>query len=165
KMDQNTFAINRQDIGFEKLIYTITERIRPALEEKNIIFSVSCPSSIIANIDPDRMQQVLLNILDNAKKHTSEGKRISVEVYQNKHSIKTIISDEGGGIPEEDLPYIFERLYRVEKSRSRRSGGTGLGLAIAKEIVESHGGSIEVNSKLGEGTSFEITLQRGGNIE
>ncbi|MCF3942283.1 sensor histidine kinase [Oceanobacillus alkalisoli] len=165
KMDQNTFGINRQNIEFGKLIYTITERIRPALEEKNIIFLVSCPSNIIANIDPDRMQQVLLNILDNAKKHTSEGKRISVEVYQNKHNIKTIISDEGEGIPEEDLPYIFERLYRVEKSRSRLSGGTGLGLAIAKEIVESHGGSIEVNSKIGEGTSFEIILQRGEHIE
>ena len=82
-----------------------------------------------------------------------------------RYEIITIISDEGEGIPEEDLPYIFERLYRVEKSRSRRSGGTGLGLAIAKEIVESHGGNIEVKSKQGVGTSFMISLQRGDIVE
>ncbi|WP_315969448.1 sensor histidine kinase [Oceanobacillus massiliensis] len=161
KMDQNKFTINKEDIEFGKLIHTITERIRPVFEEKNITFSVRCPSHIIAHVDPERIQQVLLNILDNAKKHTPQGKRISLEVSQNKREIITIISDEGKGIPEEDLPFIFERLYRVEKSRSRLSGGTGLGLTIAKEIVEFHGGTIEVRSKLGEGTSFIIKLLVG----
>ncbi|WP_158681494.1 sensor histidine kinase, partial [Microbulbifer pacificus] len=165
KMDQNRFIINKENVVFGNLIHTITERIRPALEEKNITFSVRCPSHINAHIDPERIQQVLLNILDNAKKHTSQGKRISLEVSQNKRDIITMISDEGEGIPEEDLPYIFERLYRVEKSRSRLSGGTGLGLAIAKEIVEFHGGTIKVRSKLGEGTSFIMTLQRGDSHE
>ncbi|MCG3419731.1 sensor histidine kinase [Oceanobacillus jordanicus] len=165
KMDQNKFTINKEDVVFGKLIRTITERIRPVFEEKNITFSVRCPSHIIAYVDPERIQQVLLNILDNAKKHTSRGKQISLEVSQNKHEIITIISDVGEGIPEEDLPYIFERLYRVEKSRSRLSGGTGLGLTIAKEIVEFHGGTIEVRSKLGEGTSFIIKLLRGDSNE
>ena len=165
KMDQNMFIIDKKKVNFERLIYTITERIRPAIEEKNIILSVSCPDRIIANVDPDRIQQVLLNIMDNAKKHTPKGKRISLEVFENKQSIITVISDEGEGIPEENLPYIFERLYRVEKSRSRLSGGTGLGLAIAKEIVESHSGAIEVSSKLGVGTTVVITLPRGGDIE
>ncbi|WP_067727166.1 ATP-binding protein [Oceanobacillus damuensis] len=165
KMDQNKFIIDQKDIVYGELIHLITERVRPALQEKNITFSVRCPNHIIAHVDPERIQQVLLNILDNAKKHTSVGKRISLEVSQNKREIITIISDEGEGIPEEDLPYIFERLYRVEKSRSRLSGGTGLGLAIAKEIVESHGGTIEVKSELGAGTSFIITLQRGEPIE
>ncbi|WP_337020523.1 HAMP domain-containing sensor histidine kinase, partial [Oceanobacillus massiliensis] len=119
KMDQNKFTINKEDVAFGKLIHTITERIRPALEEKNITFSVRCPNHITAHIDPERIQQVLLNILDNAKKHTSQGKRISLEVSQSKREIITMISDEGEGVPEEDLPYIFERLYRVEKSRSR----------------------------------------------
>lgn len=165
KMDQNRFTINKEDVIFGNLIHTITERIRPALEEKNITFSVRCPSHITAHIDPERIQQVLLNILDNAKKNTSQGKRISLEVSQNKREIITMISDEGEGIPEGDLPYIFERLYRVEKSRSRLSGGIGLGLAIAKEIVEFHSGTIEVRSKLGKGTSFIITLQRGDSHE
>ena len=165
KMDQNKFIIKRRNINFEPLIHTVTERIRPAFEEKCLILSVNCPSQIIAYVDPDRIQQVLLNILDNAKKHSSQGNRISVNISQNQYEIITIISDEGEGIPEEDLPYIFERLYRVEKSRSRRSGGTGLGLAIAKEIVESHGGNIKVKSKQGVGTSFMISLQRGDIVE
>lgn len=165
KMDQNMFIINKQKVRFEQLIHTIAERIRPAIEEKNITFSVSCPDHVFANIDPARIQQVILNILDNAKKHTPNGKKISIQVSENKQNIITVISDEGEGIPEEDLPYLFERLYRVEKSRSRLSGGTGLGLAIAKEIVESHSGGIEVNSKPGVGTTVVITLPRGESIE
>lgn len=165
KMDQNMFIIDKQMVRFEQLIHSIAERIRPAMEEKNIVFSVSCPDHVLANVDPERIQQVLLNVLDNAKKHTPSGNRISMEVSESKQNIITVISDEGEGIPEEDLPYIFERLYRVEKSRSRKSGGTGLGLAIAKEIVESHGGTMEAKSKLGIGSSFVITLPRGENIE
>jgi len=165
KMDQNMFIIDKKKIRFEKLIYSITERIRPAMEEKSIDFSVLCPKHIHATVDPERIQQVILNILDNAKKHTSNGERISLEVSESNQGIIIVILDEGEGIPDEDLPYIFERLYRVEKSRSRLSGGTGLGLAIAKEIVESHNGSIEVNSKLGVGTTVVITLPRGESIE
>lgn len=165
KMDQNMFTIDKQMVRFEQLIYSIVERIRPAMEEKNIELSVSCPDHVLAHIDPERIQQVLLNVLDNAKKHTPSGSRISIKVSESKQNIITIISDEGEGIPKEDLPYIFERLYRVEKSRSRKSGGTGLGLAIAKEIVESHGGTMEAKSKLGIGSSFTITLPRGENIE
>src|SRR5699024_6898012 len=75
--------------------------------------------------------------------------------------ITITISDEGEGIPKEELPYLFERLYRVEKSRSRESGGTGLGLAIAKEIIESHGGTIEIESELGKGTRVIVHLTRG----
>lgn len=165
KMDQNMFIIDKQKVIFEQLIHTVTERIRPAIEEKNIVFSVACPNHVYVNVDPARMQQVLLIVLDNAKKHTPSGKWISIEVYENKQSIITVISDEGEGIPEEDLPYIFERLYRVDKSRSRLSGGTGLGLTIAKEIMESHNGSIEVRSKLGVGTTVVLTLPRGEGIE
>lgn len=161
KMDENKFIIHRKNVELRQLIQTIEERISPVLEEKNIRFSVSCPNNIQANIDSERIQQVLLNILDNARKHTSEGKLISLEVSQNDREIMIIISDEGEGIPKEDIPYLFERLYRVEKSRSRKSGGTGLGLAIAKEIIESHDGSIEIESELGKGTRVIIHLPRG----
>ncbi|GGA69743.1 MULTISPECIES: sensor histidine kinase [Bacillaceae] len=161
RMDENKFVINRKNIIFRQLIQTIEERIAPVLEEKNITLSSSCPVNIIGNIDPDRIQQVLLNILDNARKHTPEGKSISLEVTQNEREITITILDEGEGIPKEELPYLFERLYRVEKSRSRESGGTGLGLAIAKEIIESHGGTIEIESELGKGTRVIIQLARG----
>ena len=161
KMDENKFVINRKSVSLRQLIQTIEERIAPVMEEKNITLSTSCPVNIIGNIDPDRIQQVLLNILDNARKHTPDGKSISLEVTQNDREITITISDEGEGIPKEEIPYLFERLYRVEKSRSRESGGTGLGLAIAKEIIESHGGTIEIESKLGKGTKVIIHLTRG----
>ncbi|MFD1851803.1 MULTISPECIES: sensor histidine kinase [Bacillaceae] len=160
KMDENRFIINRRKVELRKLIQTVEELIRPGLEERNIRFSVICPENIIANIDPERIQQVLLNILDNAIKHTSPGETISIRVIQNEMEIKITIEDEGEGIPKEDLPYLFDRLYRVEKSRSRESGGTGLGLAIAKEIIESHEGRIEIQSKIGKGTSVNIFLKR-----
>src|SRR5699024_6055915 len=83
KMDENKFIIHRKNVELRQLIQTIEERINPVLEEKNIRFSVSCPNNIQANIDSERIQQVLLNILDNARKHTSEGKLISLEVSQN----------------------------------------------------------------------------------
>ncbi|KAB8138027.1 HAMP domain-containing histidine kinase [Gracilibacillus oryzae] len=166
KMDENKFIIHRRKVDLRDLIQTIEERISPALEEKNIRFSVLCPSNIQANIDPDRMQQVLLNILDNARKHTPEGKQISLEVSRNNSGVTITISDEGEGIPEEDLPYLFERLYRVEKSRSRERGGSGLGLAIAKEIIKLHKGTIEIESEQGRGTTVKIQLTRSeGNGE
>ncbi|MBP2256893.1 MULTISPECIES: sensor histidine kinase [Bacillaceae] len=161
KMDENKFVINRKSVSLRQLIQTIEERIAPVMEEKNITLSTSCQVNIIGNIDPDRIQQVLLNILDNARKHTPDGKSISLEVTQNDREITIAISDEGEGIPKEELPYLFERLYRVEKSRSRESGGTGLGLAIAKEIIESHGGTIEIESELGKGTRVIVHLTRG----
>lgn len=161
KMDENKFTIYRKKVVLEELFYSLEDRIRPAYAEKNITFSVSCPKDTIAYVDRERFQQVLLNILDNARKHSFEGGQVILKVKETNQAITIIIRDEGEGIREKDLPYIFDRLYRVEKSRSRKSGGTGLGLAIAKEIIESHDGSIEVTSELGKGTSVIISLRRG----
>src|SRR5699024_2565982 len=113
-----------------------------------------------AFIDSERFQQVLTNILDNAQKHAYEGTEIKVDVKQTAKQINITFTDEGEGIPKKDLPYIFDRLYRVEKSRSRRNGGSGLRLAISRGIVESHGGSREVQRELGKGTSVLIILPR-----
>lgn len=160
KIDQNNFRIRREQVNLCELIQRINERIRPALAEKKISLHVNCLDEIKAYIDPKRFQQVLINILDNAKKHSKEGSKILIEVKQTDQYFIITTTDEGEGIPAEDLPYIFDRLYRVEKSRSRQSGGTGLGLAISKEIIESHGGSIEAKSKIGQGTSIIIKLAR-----
>ncbi|WP_040980529.1 MULTISPECIES: ATP-binding protein [Oceanobacillus] len=162
KIDQNNFMIRRERVNLCELIQRLIERIRPALAEKDISLHVNCPDEMIAFIDPERFQQVLINILDNAKKHSKEGSKILIEVTQTDHHIIITTTDEGEGIPAENLPYIFDRLYRVEKSRSRQSGGSGLGLAITKEIVESHGGSIEAKSEIGQGTSIIIKLARRG---
>jgi signal transduction histidine kinase len=103
----------------------------------------------------------MMNLLDNALKYSNQDSTVSIDVRTEKNNIVIIVSDEGRGIPEEDLPHIFERFYRVDKSRSRNSGGTGLGLAIAKEIVEAHGGSIYAASEYGKGTNMIITLPEG----
>src|SRR5699024_6306701 len=129
---------------------SINERIRPALEEKNISLQIDCDKSIIAHIDPERFQQVVINILHNSQQHSPTGTNILIELIETDKEIIIVIADEGEGIPKQDLPYIFDRLYRVDKSRSRESGGSGLGLSITKEIVESHGGTIDIESELGK---------------
>ncbi len=109
--------------------------------------------------DRERIEQVLINILSNSVKYTPDGGKISVSACDtNDGSIKIIISDNGIGIPKEDLGRIFERFYRVEKSRTSETGGTGLGLAIAKEIIEAHNGSIKIDSEYKIGTTVTITL-------
>lgn len=162
RIDHNEFDIKKERIKYADLIKIVIARIRPALEEKNIELIFNCPDNFILMADSERMQQVLLNILDNAIKYTPEGKQITIEASQNKNKIFTAISDTGEGISEKDIPFIFERLYRAEKSRSRASGGSGLGLAIAKEIVELHDGAIWVESTPGKGTAFIISLTTEG---
>ena len=103
----------------------------------------------------------MINVLDNARKYAFSGTTVAVAVHLQKQGIVIAVSDEGTGIPLEDVPRIFERFYRVDKSRSRTSGGTGLGLAIAKEIVEAHGGTIAARSEQGKGTTILITLPEG----
>jgi signal transduction histidine kinase len=117
-----------------------------------------CEKNITVHIDQKRFEQVMINLLDNALKYADQGSTVSIDVRVEKNNIVIIVSDKGRGIPEEDLPHIFERFYRVDKSRSRTSGGTGLGLAIVKEIVEAHGGSIHAASEYGKGTNMIITL-------
>jgi len=104
------------------------------------------------------MEQVVLNILSNAIKYTENDGTIKVSAKTRDHFIDLSISDNGIGIPEEDVGRIFERFYRVEKGRSRDMGGTGLGLSIAKEIIEAHNGTIKITSKKDRGTHVRITL-------
>ncbi|WP_394120695.1 ATP-binding protein [Planococcus donghaensis] len=163
KMDHNQFLIKKENFSLAMLFNSVSGLVRPAFDEKNISLSVSCDQEIIAVVDPERFQQVLLNVLDNAKKHSGEGTKVTLQGMQNEETISISVIDEGEGIPEEDLPFVFERLYRVEKSRSRQSGGSGLGLAIAKEIVESHGGHISIESERGKGTTVLIELERGNS--
>ncbi len=109
-------------------------------------------------IDERRMEQVMLNLLHNAYQHSPENTAITIRVLTKTDSFTISVQDEGEGIPEEDIPHIFDRFYRVDKSRTRATGGKGIGLAVAKEIVELHNGSILVTSQLGAGTNFIIEL-------
>jgi signal transduction histidine kinase len=116
------------------------------------------------NIDSHRIGQVLRNLLENAIVHTGSGGTITVAARQHENGVEVTVSDTGEGIPPEDLPNIFERFYRVDKSRARATGGSGLGLTIAKRLIEAHGSSIEVASEPGKGSTFTFTLPISGQL-
>ncbi|WP_217587671.1 sensor histidine kinase [Lentibacillus saliphilus] len=160
KLDQNEFVIRRERIVLCQLVTTVAERMEPAFARKDIALEVDCNFDTEVAVDSDRFQQVLMNVLDNALKHTDSGGEVSLTVADQTNTVTIAIADNGEGIPEEDLPHVFERLYRVEKSRSRKSGGTGLGLAIAKEIMTAHQGSIDIESDRGNGTTVFIRLKK-----
>ena len=126
---------------------------------KKISVSADLPKKLPpANIDSRRIAQVLLNIIDNAITHTPRGGVITIAARQLDNWLEVSVEDTGEGIPAEDLPNVFERFYRVDKSRARATGGTGLGLAIAKYFVEAHNGKINVQSELGKGSRFIFTI-------
>jgi signal transduction histidine kinase len=108
--------------------------------------------------DPDRLKQLLLNLVSNGLKYTPEDGSVTLSLHRDENWAYITVSDTGVGIPDEDLPHIFDRFYRVDKARSRAQGGTGLGLAIARWIAEAHAGTIQVESTVGEGTTFTVSL-------
>jgi two-component system sensor histidine kinase BaeS len=109
-------------------------------------------------VDPERIGQVLRNLLSNAVAHTPLGGQITVSARAGNGMISVAVSDTGEGIPAEHLAYVFDRFYRADKSRARQTGGAGLGLAIAKQLVVAHGGTISVTSEPGQGSTFTFTL-------
>jgi signal transduction histidine kinase len=109
-------------------------------------------------VDGRRIEQVVANLLDNALNHTPSGGTVTVVVGPGEEGILVSVVDTGEGIPAEHLPYVFERFYKVDDARSRKSGGAGLGLAIAKQMVELHGGRIWVESEVGKGSKFSFIL-------
>jgi two-component system, OmpR family, sensor histidine kinase ArlS len=159
RLDQNAFSIDRKRVHICSYLHSIIERVLPAFKEKLIQLKLDCEDNLYFSIDPIRFDQVFLNLLDNALKYSNENTTTQIKAFKKNDSIHISIEDEGIGIPKEDLPYIFNRLYRVDKSRSRATGGFGLGLAIVKEIVEAHGGEISVESKVGQGTCFKLVLK------
>jgi len=157
------------EAGELKLVYqaeNITTLIKqavtpwqPKVAAKEISLSLDLPDNLpLVNIDWQRVNQVLHNLLENAVAYTHKGGTINVAATTQGDWVEVCVSDTGEGIPAEDLPNIFERFYRVDKSRARVTGGSGLGLTIAKRLVEAHGGKITVQSKLGKGSRFSFTL-------
>ncbi|BBW96160.1 ATP-binding protein [Geobacillus sp. FSL W8-0032] len=161
KLERHSFQIETQPTDLCLFFAKLCEKLRPAFQEKSLSLVCQCPGSVTAEIDQERFEQVMINVLDNARKYAFPGTTVEIAVYPQKREVVVAVSDQGVGIPPEDVPRIFERFYRVDKSRSRTSGGTGLGLAIAKEIVEAHGGTIAARSEQGKGTTILMTLPEG----
>ena len=142
-----------------ELINRVVALVQPQVTAKGLSVSVE-PSQPLppVNIDAQRISQVLRNLIENAIAHTDKGGAISVAAWQQDNWVKVSVTDTGEGIPAEDIPNIFERFYRVDKSRDRNTGGSGLGLTISKRLVEAHGGKIEFQSELGKGSRFSFTV-------
>ncbi|HPI25637.1 MAG TPA: ATP-binding protein, partial [Candidatus Cloacimonadota bacterium] len=129
-----------------------------ALNEKNLYLKIQIePQDLRAKLDPYRMEQVMVNLIDNAIRYTVNG-GITLTARREDQELIIIVKDSGKGIPKEQLARVFERFYTVDHSRSRSTGGTGLGLSIVKHIVLSHQGKIDLDSDLGKGSSFRISI-------
>ena len=121
---------------------------------------LNCEESIELEFVADEFRQMMINLIDNAIKYSEPGQRVEVTLSAQDEVVVVQVRDHGYGIPEKDVDRIFERFYRVDKSRSKEKGGTGLGLAIVKHIVHNNRGTIVVSSQVGEGTEFKITLPK-----
>ncbi len=130
----------------------------PKSAEKEITVTLDAPASLYANVNADLLEQAVGNLLDNALKYSGAGSTIRIQGMRQHDQIVISVKDSGCGIPAEHLPRLFERFYRVDKARSRNLGGTGLGLAIVKHIIQAHQGAVTVESAVGKGSVFTITL-------
>ncbi|MES5895880.1 ATP-binding protein [Bacillus cereus group sp. RP43] len=158
QLEQHQFVIKKQKVILKPFLERMVEKTKTTLTNKQMQLHVHCKDDLEVCIDERRMEQVMLNLLHNAYQHSPENTSIIIRVLTSTNTFTISVQDEGEGIPKEDIPHVFDRFYRVDKSRTRATGGKGIGLAVAKEIVELHNGSIEVKSELEVGTEFIIEL-------
>jgi len=158
-LDNKQMKWNIKEVSFVDIVKSSVNKME--IEAKNKKQELEC--YVVGEIpmveaDKDRMEQVILNLISNAIKYTPDNGKISVYIGKTSNEVYANVIDTGVGIPEEDLPRIFERFYRVDKARSREMGGTGLGLSIAREITQAHGGTMLISSKIGKGTKVMVKL-------
>ncbi|BCJ87858.1 two-component system histidine kinase PnpS [Effusibacillus dendaii] len=154
-----TFQFSMCDLN--ELVSRTVEKLTHQAEQLHLqIDTRLAPQPVFAEVARDRISQVIINLVGNAMAYTPEGGKIEVVVEEADEQVTIHVRDTGIGIPKEDLPRLFERFYRVDKARDRRSGGTGLGLAIVKHIVEAHQGTVSVKSELGKGSVFSFIIPK-----
>lgn len=157
--ENQNLQLHYSEIDMLKLLNKVCEIFEAEANMKKINISAA-GENVIVNADRDRISQVMINLVSNGVKYTSECGKISIDIIDNGEFCIIKITDTGSGISKEDLPHIFKRFYRTDKSRNRKTGGTGIGLTIAKSIVEAHGGSIEVESRVGKGSCFTVIIPK-----
>ncbi|WP_209702466.1 sensor histidine kinase [Clostridium algifaecis] len=168
KLVEELLFLVRVDMQHEKMVFdkvnisyvinNLIDNFKPLLNKKFINIVSNVETDIIAMGNEGRIKQLITILIDNAMKHTPQGGMIDVKLIGNENYYEVIIRDNGEGIPEDEIGKIFERFYRVDKSRSRNYGGAGLGLSIADCIVKEHNGKISVKSELGKGSEFKIRI-------
>jgi signal transduction histidine kinase len=169
RLAQDLLTLARSDAGGLELMTApveiadvtaeVVRRTTPLAQAHGLLLAMHSDSHpAIVDVDPDRLQQVLLILIDNAIKHTPSGGKIDVNIHRHGQQAQIEVADTGSGIAAEHLPRIFDRFYRADKARARQHGGTGLGLAIARMLVDAHHGSLHIASTVGVGTQVTITL-------
>jgi signal transduction histidine kinase len=159
RVDRDNLTLNRTKINLMDVIKMAINTFETEIRNKslNVRLSGQCGDILV---DQDRISQVVMNLLSNAIKYTLDDTNIDIILTESKNAVKFSIKDYGVGIPENELPFIFERFYRADKSRNSMTGGSGIGLAIVKSIVEAHGGNVKVESQVDIGSRFEVTLPK-----
>ncbi|HAT4264411.1 TPA: HAMP domain-containing histidine kinase [Clostridium perfringens] len=159
KYDEASIKLKKDNVNISDIICFVIFQFSNLAKSKNIKIEYE-KKNINLYCDKDKITQALVNILSNAIRYSNEGSTIFIEERLKDNKVIISIEDQGIGISEEDLKYVFERFYRADKSRTRATGGTGIGLTIVKSIVSSHGGEVKLESKLGEGSKFTIILPK-----
>ncbi|WP_243141143.1 sensor histidine kinase [Alkaliphilus pronyensis] len=157
-LDEEKLNLNYKLTYVNYLIEKVVNNIRPLAEKKNIKIIISQWEKIQIFIDQGKIYQALMNIIYNAVKYTDDGGKITINIEKEGRYAVIKVTDTGYGIPKESLPYIFDRFYRVDSARSRKTGGTGLGLSISHQIISLHQGTIEVESEVKKGSTFIVRL-------
>lgn len=158
--ESGMLSLNISEFELNNKISEIINNFKLRSQSQNININNNITPDITINYDPQRFTQIVTNILNNSILATDDGGIISFSTSTNNNNLLLKISDNGTGIPKDELPYIFDRFYRTDKSRNRQSGGSGLGLSIVKYLIESHNGTIKINSELSKGTEVLIFIKK-----
>lgn len=159
KVESDNLKLIKTEVNLRELTEKVLGGFEKELTDRNLRVETEGSCSAV-QADRDRISQVVINLVSNAVKYTPDGGEIRITLSDSEDSAVFNICDNGIGIPEEELPYVFERFYRADKSRNRSTGGSGIGLAIVKSIITAHGGTIDVESRINEGSNFMFTLPR-----
>lgn len=161
RLEAGVVEVNIQDILLIDIVERVLDSLNPLIKKKNLKLNLNISSSLILRADSQHLETILFNLLENAVKYTQEKGEIEVSAMEDSEEIIISIRDTGIGISEKDLPYIFDRFYRVDRARSSENGfSSGLGLSIVKKLVEKHKWKIEVESKVNQGTVFKIFIPK-----
>ncbi len=158
RAEEHRFALNRRPLDIDVFLDGAVGAARARYTDKGVRLEVDIDDGLpVLNADPDRLAQVVGNLLDNALRHTPAGGTVTVVAAASRHGVELTVSDTGEGIPAQHLPHVFERFYRVDTARDREHGGSGIGLAITKALVEAHGGRVHIDSP-GPGRGSTVVL-------
>jgi signal transduction histidine kinase len=160
RADNNIMELRMQWFDLGHLLESSVDRLMPKAESAGLSIVEKYQEGIEVRGDVDLLEQAFANLIDNAIKYTPSGGSVEVRSIEEDDFVKVTVCDTGLGIPEEDIPHIFDRFYRVSKERSRKLGGTGLGLAITMWIVTAHGGTLSVKSEVGRGSEFTVVFPK-----